>query len=317
MMILPKKHRIPYTDDEEIKSIIRLNGHRKEIYLSVYSYSGEPDKRNVNVNQIFIDFDPEKDDDGNIIDEYKPYFDCQKVAKYLKDNNISFFIRFSGRGYHLYVLTKHHEYSHDLNLRIKQYIRNLEAELGIKPDYQVAGDLRRMSRALNTVNSRTNLFCISISYNELTLLSHDEIKTLAKNVIRYNDVVYSGELVDLNNIEVKTDNFIYDEKQSINTYRKIDVKLPPCLVKLLDNPDIGYRERFLIILHLRELGYSINDVEDFIKDNISEEKAHHCLYEENQVESIFNRHDILFPECNTLKREGYCVGCGNPFDLYI
>ena len=322
LMVFPKRFRMNFNkDSSELKSIIKLNGSRKEMYLSVYDFNDEVVKENIIIDKIFIDFDPEKNDEGEIIDEEKPFENCKKVAKYLKEKGVSFYVRFSGRGFHLYIRTLPHNYEHNINSKIKQYVNDLMNTTDATCDRQVVGDLRRMSRIINTINKRTNLYCIPLTYDALMNCSYDKIKDVAeKKSFSGSDNINYGYAVDLSDVVVqKAHNYIYNKQQNINhSLSNTQIPLPPCLSILLNKPDINYRERFMIIVYARDMGYTVDEVENFIEENLSEEKSFHCLHEENQVQYLFDREDILFPECNSLRNEGFiCTEECNGVNLYI
>ena len=92
------KTRIPAlpVDIEEYRN---LYAGKKDLYVSVYTYRGlgkdAIKAQNAIVDKIFLDFD--YDEDMEFFD------DVRCVAKFLYEIGAHFKIRFSGRGFHLFV----------------------------------------------------------------------------------------------------------------------------------------------------------------------------------------------------------------------
>ena len=96
-IFIPKK-RIPAVQST-IDMYRELYAGKKDLYLSVYSYKGWKDEdikaSNAIVDKIFLDFDYDE--------ELKFFDDIKAVAKFLYEIGAKFKIRFSGRGFHLFV----------------------------------------------------------------------------------------------------------------------------------------------------------------------------------------------------------------------
>lgn len=302
----------------KLERYIKLNGHRRNIYCSVNSYDGDVDVRNVIFEWVFVDFDPVKDDDGNILDDVKPFTDCKKVANYLYTNSLSFFVNFSGNGFHIFIQTQKTRWSFDLSFKLRQFVEDIMRETEAKCDMQVVGDLNRVARVPGTINTKTNLYCIPLTYEELMSLSLEEIKKLSEKP-REKENLINGVLSDIDavQVEIKTETFIYDERQSIYKFRNINIQTPPCINEILKNTNAGWRDRFILITFLRDYGFSQNEVELFLEEILNSEKFNHCVHEESQVSYLFGRNDLLFPNCITLKKENYCCGANCGFELYF
>lgn len=295
-----------FINSDKLNNYIELNHMRRNIYNSVNKYIEDVKSENIIFEKIFLDFDE------------NPYENTSKVLKYLLKNNISFSLLFSGRGYHIFIKVKKIFWKPNLSLKIKYYVKELMDKTNAECDMQVVGDLNRVSRVPNTINTKTKLYCIPLTTTEFFKCGHEGIKKLALKRRDVNSIKYNGKSVDIGSVEVpiKTETFIYDKQLTISNYGKVFI-LPPCLQKILERKDLGYFERFLIILYYRDLGYSIKETEEFLKESLTESKYEHCVHEENQVKYLYGREDIIFPNCETLEIEGRCVdGCkGN--NLYL
>ena len=90
---------------------------------------------------------------------------------------------------------------------------------------------------------------------------------------------------------------------------KIQIKddFPPCIKDMLKNPLLGYYERGVLICYLRDDGYSFYEILTILKTTLSKEKYYHCTEEENQPQYLYyDREDMLFASCQTLKNNGLC-----------
>ena len=309
-IFLPK-NRIPVISQPIIDEYRELYSGKKDIYLSVYTYTGyDKDSitpQNAIVDKIFLDFDYDED--------LKFFDDVRTVAKFLYEMDMIFKIRFSGRGFHIFIEL-------DINKKLKnprQCIRNWVKELHEKTnttsDKAVIGDLRRVSRMLGTMNMKTHLYCIPLEYAHLMNFTYDAICDMAKvwKPIYNNGDKLSGlqEWIEGKNL-LDISEYDTDDMQPsigyINT-NKIQIKedFPPCIKEMLKNPELGYYERGLLICYLRDDGYSFYEILTILKTTLSQKKYYHCTEEENQPQYLYyDREDMLFASCQTLKHNGLC-----------
>lgn len=305
-LFIPKT-RIRIEDEKDIKRFIRTYNGKKNIYLSVYKYQDYPDAKNACVDKVFFDFDY----DENLMF----YDDVRRVADYLKQMDYMFYIRFSGRGFHIFVVTEREELKQP-KVAIRKFVNDVHQRTGTKSDMSVVGDLRRVSRALGTKNLKTNLYCIPITYEQLQTLSYEDVREVAK---KYND--------DYDHINgyTKISLMQFDEEEELLSSHNVDIsnisvstEFPPCINKLLQTPDLGYHERRELIVYLRDDGYTEEEIESMLEKTLSHDKFIHCIDEENQLEYLMNRDDILFSSCATQKMNGICCSdiCSGQ-NLYI
>ena len=299
-IFIPKK-RIPVKTADEAENYRILYSGKKNIYQSVYEYDGEIHPQNAIVDKIFLDFD---------YDDELIFFDnVRKVAKYLADSNYTFVIRFSGKGFHIFIYLNPNIKLKNPKKAIRNWVKDMHIKTNTKSDSSVVGDLRRVSRMLNSMNLKTHLYCISIQYNELMNFTYESICEMAKNIddAPTTDNVFLGKkYLDL------TDFDITDKPKSLN-YKinknniQVQNKFPPCILEMLKNPELGYYERGQLILYLRDDGYSFYEILTILKNVLSEKKYYHCTQQEGQVEYLyFVRENMLFSSCQTLKSNGLC-----------
>lgn len=288
------KIRITITDDADIDKFIALYNGKKNIYQSVYSYVGEPIAPNAYIDKIFLDFDYDTD--------LKFYDDVRKVAFYLYDLGVKFYIRFSGRGFHIFILT-YNEQLKQPKLAIKKWVKDLHRRTNTYSDPSVVGDTRRVSRILGTKNLKTGLYCIPIEYHQLCELSYEDICQMAKSYNGHADYIIGQDYVSLLPLD---EDIITTKHEIVLNDVHFSAKFPPCIDYLLSNADLGYHERRELIIYLRDDGYTEEEVVEILRNHLSDEKFQHCVEEEHQVSYLFGREDILFSSCESQKCNGIC-----------
>lgn len=317
-LFIPKMRKVFYTN-AELEKFVQLYDGKKNIYNSVYRYNGEPNANNAIIDKIFLDFD--YDDDLIFLSHVR------KVAQYLKDLNVQYYIRFSGRGFHIFVLIK--PALKNSKTAIRNWVDELHKKTKTTSDMSVVGDTRRVSRTLYTKNLKTKLYCIPLQYADLMTLSYYEICNMAKNPQKniinniYNcyytiyDFINGNDLLDLSGyFEIES-----EIKQQIPikiSDIKVDVDFPPCIKKLLQTSTLGWNERRELIIYLRDDGYGYDEIVSLLKKTLTPEKFYHCVYEEHQVDYLLGREDILFSSCKTQKLNHICASDNCPGNnLYL
>lgn len=300
-VFLPKV-RIPIYEEEQIDELVDMYSGKKDIYKSVYKYNGygkdsiKPE--NAIVDKIFLDFDYDND--------LKFFDDVKKVAKLLYDSKIKFHIRFSGKGFHIFI------YLNDTKLKnprqaIRNWVKDLHQKTNTTSDPAVIGDLRRVTRIVGSMNMKTHLHCIPLNYAQLMNYTYDAICHMAidyapKEIVEHEDSC----LLDISSYD--TVNNIEQCFKPINTSNiQITNEHPPCIQKMLSDPNLGYYARGQLVIYLRDDGYGFSEILTILKTILSEEKYYHCTEEEGQPEYLYYvREDMVFSSCATLKANGLC-----------
>jgi len=319
------KMRIP-ANQSTIDEYRLLYKGKKDLYLSVYEYrtwkSEDIKASNAIVDKIFLDFDYDE--------ELKFFDDVKAVAKFLYEIDIKFKIRFSGRGFHLFIYIVGGDKLKNPSQAIRNWVKDLHQKTNTKSDSSVVGDLRRVSRMIGTMNMKTHLYCIPIEYAHLMNFSYDAICEMAKTgeltyalgdttgLSGYLEHVQGSLLVDISDYDVEK---IATEMKPIDVSNiKITNNHPPCIRKMLSNPYLGYYERGQLIIYLKDQGYSFYEILTILQSVLSKDKFYHCTEEENQPEYLYYvREDLLFGNCDTQKQNGICPCeeyCGGPY-LYL
>ena len=288
--------RIRYTDDEVKDDYIKLFNTKKNLYEVIYAYDDVPSNETAIVDKIFLDFDPGED--------MTFFYHARTVAKYLHDNQIEFYIRFSGRGFHIYINLNDTKLQNP-KLAIKQYVYDLHQKTNTVSDPAVVGDLRRPARLVNTMNLKTKRYCIPISYDELQTKTYQEIYEIAVTQRLVDDFINIGHHLDISAWDGAA--ITFDQKPQTVSDLKIEVmdELPPCIDECLQDPHLSHMERFQLILFFRDLGYTEEEIEALFYEHLDDEKFHHMMYEEHQIQNVYPK-DYTFSSCYTQKINGFC-----------
>lgn len=299
--IFIKPRRLKVYSQDDINYFVNIYNGKKDLYQTVYNYEDVIDINTAIVDKIFLDFDYKSD--------MKFLHDVRTVAQYLYDNDYLFYIRFSGNGFHIFILLDNNKLKNPKNA-IKNYVKFLHKKTKTESDPAVIGDLRRVVRIPNTLNLKhknKQYYCIPITFDELINKSYEDIRLSAKNPRDTNvDFINGHRLLDI--VEWDT-NFITQNKhteQKIIMNTEINNDIPPCVEALMKNPMLNNAGRIQVILFFRDLGYTKVEVENILHNFLSEEKYNHSVFEEKQIDYLFEK-DYIFNDCSIQKENGYCV----------
>lgn len=298
----PARHYIK-TKDELVK-FFKANNGINPLFYSVYGVE------NI-IDRVFFDFDGEES-----------FEDVRRLVLYLYKNNIKHTILFSGRGFHVYVIVKKYipKNKKATLLNFQHYII-AENQL-YKVDKVVIGDISRLARIPNSINQKSGLYCVYLSIDEVLNLEFKDIKKLAVRPRDYFDE--SGELFDIskfdideesdkkeyNNIFNKSTNNFNIKKLSKEDFNNIVEVFPPCIKNFINEYDGSgsfYKKRFDMILYLRDIGFDLEVITNFLYTLMDENKFKKVMQEE-RIDRVFNK-DYSSPACNTLKIDFECVYC--------
>ena len=291
--------------------INRYNGMKKAVYTSIYTFKNinekkKPDYDSAIVDKLFFDFD---DKSCNAYDE------CWDLHVHLVEENIKHIIIMSGRGYHLYIFTL------SLNPNNpKSCIYNAQHhfidKLNLIVDGQVIGNTAQLARVPNTYNLKGKKFCIPLTQEQFE--KGDEfIKQLASKQNFVKNIMIGNNHFDLTKFDYQSERFsekaIFDidafEDSCNADYAK---NCPNCIKNILSQDKIGWKQRYLLILYFREMGYTVQEVYNILEECLSKSKFKHCIKDERQLQYLFGRQDLIFPKCSNIMNDGMCPGkCEN------
>ena len=277
------------TNKEALDFINKYNGIRA-IYRTVYNFEKmnehKPDYNSAIIDKLFFDFDGEN-----------CWNEANKLHQFLLNENIKHYIIMSGKGYHIFVLTTLYKPKNS-----KSCIYNSQHyfidKLNLGCDNQVVGDNARLHRIPNTYNLKAMRFCIPITKDQFKA-GHEVIKIVAKKQnfiknISIGDTLFDIEKFDYESkkFEVSIDKFDFEDSSNADYMNNCD----DFIKQLLSKKELGWRERYLVILYFKEKGFTRQEVFNILKENLSEQKFKHCIKEERQLQYLFERDDLVFPE---------------------
>lgn len=245
-----------YVQPNEI-SDIRKKFNNTDVYSTIFSYNNG----NQNESDLFgplyldLDYDIESEEDYNILKQ-----DLIAIVIYLNDyygipsNYIKFY--FTGKkGFHLIISPKIFNVVPDKNLNA--YYKEIAKELNEITMTKLVDlkiyDKKRLLRLPNSINGKTGLYKVPISYNNIIKFTFDEIKEYASSprpTIETKADVCEKAINKYNEIKEN-----YNKPKTKKTFKPIEVvdinliKLPQCIVNILKNGAIeGNRNNTTVIL---------------------------------------------------------------------
>jgi len=285
-------HRIRVKTEKEALRYVNLYNGKKNLYKSLYKIT---DNGYV-IDKIFFDFDGEKS-----------HYATKKFAKFLHDDNIAFKVHFSGRGFHIFIPVVIKEKITDYKLSIRKLQEEILDTYNLRKycDPHVIGDTARVVRIPNTFNLRANRYCIPLRYEDIQL-SFEEIKELAKKQRWIINYAVKGRKLELKNVEKI-------KKYKTNVSNSIVVEgIEPCINRILEKRNPTHDERFLLVLHYKELGENMNQiVERFRKLNWIDWNENITEY---QVRNIFEK-EFELPTHEWRMQKGICPGKCFVYDM--
>lgn len=293
--------------DEFVKELNLYNG-KKPIFASVYAFSKIEDYRPIYdsaiIDRIFFDFDGENS-----------YHDACILHDHLSKEGLKHLFVFSGRGYHIYLRVKNAEELKNKKVALLNAHNYFEKLLAIKIDEKIKGDIARVSRVLNTWNAKGKLYCIPITDEDLHL-GEAHIKEKAKSQTVLPNLPWFGNLlydlsqhdngnkpegVELLHIDAETERVIKEDE--------LLKSLPKCVSSILASDHFGWRNRYLVIVYLKELGHTRKEVVEILKNYMKPKEFEHCMNSERQVDYLYrqlNSGRLKYPSCHTLRGQGAC-----------
>lgn len=323
-------HQRSYDTKEE--ALNRINQHNgvTDVYVQLYPTDV--------IDKVYWDFDYNPDDPEQYSDHSVMLNDYRALTYHLKDQGWQQMSVLSGGGLHKYIKTTEVTLENP-GAAIKNVQEKFQEEVAISSDPNVFGNTAQIMRVPNTWHPGRGRYCIPLTYDEIMENSWDELVELAQEQRFDVNPIVPGDEYPIAKHD-KATNFM----SPLQSGGKIEgnfnpaelepenVKFPiyPCISNLLKNQDemeskghgLGFRRRFLVILHLKETGHSYQEAIQILKKYLTPEEYRHCVREEEQVKQIYQRDDLLFPSCDNLMQEIPCIHeehdpCESKDELYI
>lgn len=300
------------TKQEALERINRNNGVT-DVYATLYNGS---------VDKIVWDFDVAPDDKTRYSTFEDALSDFQKMTEFFEDRGWSQMSVFSGGGLHKYLKTVDAKLQNP-RVAIREVQRKYQDQLELKTDEAIFGDVERVFRVPNTWHPRAERFCVPLRHEEV-FYEPEDIFELAQSQRFGINAITEGEgypILKHDRAASSIPSFQTGDQISGNFNpaevepEEVVFRIYPCISNLLKNwrtmdtrgHGLGWRRRFLTILHLKEKGHTYQETVAILKKYLGDEEFHHCVYDEKQVAQIYKRDDLIFPRCNQLMTEVPCI----------
>lgn len=302
--------KVCHTKQEALDRINRHNGHT-DVYVTLY---------NGVIDKVVWDFDIEPGDEDKYDDWEGMIEDYRSLKERIEDEGYSYMCVFSGGGMHFYLKTRESKLEYP-RYAIKTVQQKYQKELQLKSDTQVFGDVERIFRVPNTWHPGHERYCIPLLPEEI-YLPKDEIVELAQEQRFDIEPIQPGDDYPIHKHDKAGTRFSFEGDKVVGNFNPAEVEpentvmpIYPCISNLLQNWEdmekkghgLGFRRRFLIILHLKETGHTYEETVSVLKKYLSRNEFKHCVYDEKQVQQIYKRDDLLFPACKQLATEIPCI----------
>jgi len=249
---------------KQYRDLIRCANGKYPVYRSVYHSEELIDDKltfaDAKINQIYLDFDPHENMHAEVLN----------FIKNLYNDRIKFRVNFSGRGFHIFIACE------DQDIDKKTYLTLLHQHIINKYqltlfDPKIIGNIKQLRRIENTINPRSKLYCIPLTYEEILNLTLDEIKELAKTSRPFDVCWIDGNNIELKNINLKININETHISSGNGEFHELDDVIPePCIAKILYSTHPGHDERFLLCMWLSYHFRGGTDINDFDLNALSE-----------------------------------------------
>lgn len=296
----------------EMHMLINSYNGKKNLYTSVYPFEVTFGKQGVYetaiIDKVVFDFDY---DDEN---PEKCHLDAIKLAEWCMSKDLMFSVNFSGRGFHLFIYVRV-EYLTNKKVATREFQSRIIHELDIEPDMKLVGNTAAEIRIVNTVNTRSGLYCVPLT-KDLLYKDRKEIMDYAKTKHQLTDEMLIGnKLVTLKLFDTEvtygsdkgdeTKNNFDDGIFTANA-EKVIQKLNdiPCMNEIINNPLAGYNERSILLCYLK-YRIPLKSAEALLKSFIDKEKWDKSMCTRRHAMNIYKAPYTPY-SCASIKENGFC-----------
>lgn len=248
-----------YIDPIEVDSI-RNRFNNTDVYCTVYSYEENKIQDESNLfGPFYLDLDMDFKNDieyKRLIRDLKIIVTSLHMDYGIDKEFINFF--FTGKkGFHLIInpLLFGIKPCNKLNVYYKEIAKDLNNKTVHKVVDTRIYDNKRLFRLPNSINSKSGLYKVPISYEDLCKLSYEEIKKYASSpkVININNNITKIEKAYNKFNEIKKRIEFEEEIKNTRVFDKqidiSEIKLPKCMINVINNgSNKGQRNNTAVIL---------------------------------------------------------------------
>ena len=280
--ILVTRKRVE-TKADMLRKINKNNGFQR-VFVSVYNYTGNNsfDDLNLDLDKIWFDLDSKQSLDN-----------LMKFHNWCMEKNYKHIMFFSGKGFHIYILTKDYNKIDNKRSTLRNIHRHIAKTLGLSIgssetsdiDEHIIGDVARLVTVPGTFNTKRRRYCICVTEEDLKE-GIDFIREKAKKQI--NKYTYYGKnYLPINEYNVKSSEYeeevmeVSDKLKKIIASDELLTNIPPCIKswlhasknrnkKKLWDGWIGWKRRGWIFMWLRDLGLWRKEINEGMPAMLSE-----------------------------------------------
>ena len=297
---------------EDLIRKLNIHNHKTTFFTSLYSFTELNPVKNRGIyssaviNKIFLDSDKHS------------LAVIKSLHQYCMDKDYIHCFFFSGRGFHYYIGATgelKNKKGAVTNAQMK-ICDDLKFKLGANGDSDidshVIGNLAQLVRVPNSYNIKRKAYCIPLKKSDLTTIEH-VVEKAQKPQLGIS--VYGHKYLDLTPFDSEPILQEYDVSVespgvSLSADKVNKESFPVCIRSIMTDRLINHKERYYLIVYLRDLGLDLSSVIEFLRKNLSSKEFSHCVLTERQPYFIFKRNDLVFPHCDTLFKEGVCKNDG-------
>ena len=314
-LAMPK--RVLINNKKDFLKLINKNNCKNHVYTTIYHFTdinnNKIDYNTAIIDKVFFDLDSDE-----------CYEDMLKLHREFNSNKLKHAVIFSGRGFHIYLFVKISNLKNQkdaLTLTHKYFIDKLQLNV----DEHIIGDLARLTRVINTYNIRRRRYCIPITEKYINR-GYEKIRERAERQYFAKKYIFNKNLFDITQfdrqiIPTPLNIDINNIKSDIVDFNKL--KIPPCVLMMLQNSHPIWKERGYVLTFFRDKGLTEEETVQIISKFWNKETIKHSIVDrrgDRQSYYIFkdvNRY--LFPKCDKLMYQNLCPKKCNqyPHAIYL
>ncbi len=289
----------------QLLDFINANNGVSNLYLSVYNFLEfrkpwmHPIYESAIIDRIYFDFDQKIKENGEWVSQ-PAYENMLKLHEWCMKHDYIHFPRFTGSGYDTIVLTNSNTFIKNKQVCVWDAVLWLSKKLNFQVDPQVKDVLPRIYRIENSFNIKETArrFCIPLN-KDIIYLGEEKIREIAMKQ-RFTNNSYGTKfwnIVDFDAEFSQFDDFLpmmdfnIDEKN----FAELSEKIPDCVKAILSRKDLGWEERRIVVLALRDNCYLLDETISILRKHLSAKKFTHCMRDERQPSYLYKKDNYMFP----------------------
>lgn len=274
-----KREQFQITETKKVAAFFK-GFSNKDIYLSCYRYVSLPNNKKLLMGAFYLDFDCNIESD---FAELKESFlnTIQAIEKLYDLNQQHYEIYFSGaKGFHLIIPSFNIGFTADQDLNVfYKYIASFFKKNAPFIDTKIYDD-RRVFRVANSINSKTSLYKVCLTKDNLLTFNYENLKEYAKTPHDITgasyittDQFYQNQTITssvIDSMKKEEQALLNSQKRNLKTFKSLSEDydcLFPCIDQMLKTVHSeGSRNKILVIIasHFAQKKIDSEDAYDFL-----------------------------------------------------